>query len=647
MSATLRVLRNILVVLAVVASVWRETYAESDVTITVTVDTTLDRRVISPAIYGVSYGDIADFAAVPYPVRRWGGNATTRYSWQYDTHNTANDWFYFNIPDDNAAPGNLPDGSSADRFVEETLAAGTGVVMTIPTIGWAPKDRAKRWGFSVAKYGAQQSTECTRTGGAPWCTADAGNGVRTNGTLITPDPTDTSVPVNSAFEGDWITHLMGQFGNAAGGGIRWYALDNEPMLWNSTHRDVHPNGVTYDELWSKTLDYGGVIKAHDPTALVLGPDCWGWCDYFYSAADGCSAGPDRAAHGGLGLIEWYLQQVHAHELSTGTRLVDVLDIHWYPQGGTALNDDESSAASALRLRTLKGLYDPTYVDESWIGQPVNLIPRMRGYIAARAPGLGLAITEYNFGGDTGISSALAQAEALAIFGREGVDLATRWVAPQSGTLVEDAFKLYLNYDGAGARVTGTNVRAASGSVDQVGAYAVVGTQRRRFVLLFNKNTAPQAVNVHFVQSATGSAQLYRFHATQALAPAGTAPIASNDLALTLPARSATLAVVDAATVSAPLDPASHVLALRCSPNPLRSSTEIRFEMPLAGRVSLTVCDVTGRLVRTLEGEALPAGAHQVAWDGRDDGGRPVRSGLYLCHLAASGHEATERISVVR
>src|SRR5262245_3251552 len=262
--------------------------------IAATVDTTLDRRPISPAIYGVNFGDIDDFASVPYPVRRWGGNAVTRYSWQYDTHNTGSDWFFFNIVDDNPNPGNLPNGSSADRWVAETRAAGIGVVMTIPTIGWTPKDRAKRWGFSVAKYGAQQDNECIRTGGASGCTADAGNGVRTNGSEITGnDPADTSVPVTSTFADGWIAHLMGQFGNAATG-IRWYALDNEPMLWNHTHRDVHPNPVGYDELWAKTLDYANVIKNRDPTALVLGPDCWGWCDYFYSAVDGCASGSDRA-----------------------------------------------------------------------------------------------------------------------------------------------------------------------------------------------------------------------------------------------------------------------------------------------------------------------------------------------------------------
>ena len=138
----------------------------------------------------------------------------------------------------------------------------------------------------------------------------------------------------------------------------------------------------------------------------------------------------------------------------------------------ALSDDESAATSARRLRSLRSLWDPTYVDESWIGTPVRLIPRMKEWIAAELPGTKLAITEYSWGNDDGLSSALAQAEVLGIFAREGVDIATRWVAPAAGSLVEDAFRLWLDYDGAGARVAGASVRATSSAPDAVSGYAV-------------------------------------------------------------------------------------------------------------------------------------------------------------------------------
>jgi hypothetical protein len=513
-------------------------------TITVAVDPGAARHPISPLIYGVNFGDDAQAALLRWPVRRWGGNAVTRYSWQDDTANRASDWFFYNLPNDNPNPQNLPDGSASDLFADATRAAAGEPLITVPTIGWTPIDRTRRWGFSVAKYGPQQATECTATGFASWCNPDAGNGIRQDNTPITGNnPQDTSRPVDPSFVTAWMGHLAGRTGTAANGGVRLYALDNEPTLWNSTHRDVHPQPTTYDELWQRTQQYAAAIKAQDPQAQVLGPADWGWCAYFFSAADGCQAGPDAQAHGNLALTPWYLQQVASYQAAHGVRLLDYLDVHYYPQAGNvALSDDESAATSALRLRSLKGLYDPSYVDESWIGQAVDLIPRMKQWVAAELPGTRLAISEYNWGNDNGPSSALAQAEALAIFGREGVDLAARWVAPTPGSRVEDAFRLYLDFDGKGARVAGDSVQAISSAPDAVGAYAVAGAGSRLHLLLFNKDTVSRTVQVQVAGSPSAPLTLYEFDAANRFGQAGTAALAAGAVTFTLPPRSATLAV---------------------------------------------------------------------------------------------------------
>jgi len=523
--------------------------------ITVTVDPGAGRHPISPLIYGVNFGDDAQAARLRWPARRWGGNSTTRYSWQDDTTNHASDWFFYNLPDDNPDPQNLPYGSASDLFVGATRVAAGEPLITVPTIGWTPIDRSRRWGFSVAKYGPQQATECTVTGYASWCNPDAGNGLHPDGTPIAGnDPRDTSRAIDPSFVTGWMAHLAAVAGTAGNGGVHLYALDNEPTLWNSTHRDVHPQPTTYDELWQRTQQTAAAIKAQDPAAQVLGPADWGWCAYFFSAADGCQAGSDAQAHGNLALTDWYLLQAANYQAAHGVRLLDYLDVHYYPQAnGVALSDDESASTAALRLRSLKGLYDPTYVDESWIAQPVDLIPRMKSWIASRLPGTRLAISEYNWGNDGGASSALAQAEALAIFGREGVDLATRWVAPAAGSRVEDAFLLYLDYDGKGARVAGDSVEAVSSGVDTVGAYAVAGAGSRLYLLLFNKDFASHAVQVQVAGSPSAPLALYEFDAVHRFGPAGTAALTAGAVTLTLPALSATLAVT---AVGDPRGPAS-------------------------------------------------------------------------------------------
>jgi hypothetical protein len=221
------------------------------------------------------------------------------------------------------------------------------------------------------------------------------------------------------------------------------------------------------------------------------------------------------------------------------RLVDYLDVHYYPQAsGVALSNDESAGTQALRLRSLKSLYDPTYVDESWIGSMgysggvVRLIPRLRDWIATRLPGTRIAITEYSWGNDGGTSSTLAQAEALAIFAREGVDFASRWVVPDDGTRIEDAFSLYLDYDGAGGRVQGDSVRATSTNVDQVGAYAVVSASNRLYLLLFNKDTVARTISASVVGGVTGAFSLYRFTEVARLGSAGTTTPSGGVLSFT-------------------------------------------------------------------------------------------------------------------
>ena len=80
--------------------------------VTVNVNVAASRRPIDPRIYGVNFATPQQLAALNVPLNRWGGNSTTRYNWQNDTSNRASDWFFENIPNDNANPGALPHGSS-------------------------------------------------------------------------------------------------------------------------------------------------------------------------------------------------------------------------------------------------------------------------------------------------------------------------------------------------------------------------------------------------------------------------------------------------------------------------------------------------------------------------------------------------------
>jgi hypothetical protein len=150
------------------------------------------------------------------------------------------------------------------------------------------------------------------------------------------------------------------------------------------------------------------------------------------------------------------------EKATRTKLLDLLDVHYYPapEGiGVDSAGATDRATNALRIRSTRSLWDPTYVDESWVGQPVELIPRLRRWIQQYAPGLGISIGEYSFGAATHMSGGLAQAEALGRFGTEGVTAAFYWRRPTNQSPAFWAFRAFLNFDGAGGRFQDLSVPA--------------------------------------------------------------------------------------------------------------------------------------------------------------------------------------------
>ncbi len=83
------------------------------------------------------------------------------------------------------------------------------------------------------------------------------------------------------------------------------------------------------------------------------------------------------------------------------------------------------------------------------------------------------------------------------------------------------------------------------------------------------------------------------------------------------------------------------------PNPFREQTTIHFTLPEANEVTVSVFDITGRKVATLVNQSLVAGAHEVQWSGRTDGGQKLASGVYFYRIEAGDFTQTRRMTLVR
>ena len=83
------------------------------------------------------------------------------------------------------------------------------------------------------------------------------------------------------------------------------------------------------------------------------------------------------------------------------------------------------------------------------------------------------------------------------------------------------------------------------------------------------------------------------------------------------------------------------------PNPFNPATTIRFTVPAQASVSLTVFDEAGQRIRTLLQKTLPAGVHSFKWDGRDERGHNVGSGVYIARLTGPGFQLSRKMTLLK
>jgi hypothetical protein len=79
------------------------------------------------------------------------------------------------------------------------------------------------------------------------------------------------------------------------------------------------------------------------------------------------------------------------------------------------------------------------------------------------------------------------------------------------------------------------------------------------------------------------------------------------------------------------------------PNPFRSEVSVAYSLPSECRVSLTIYHVSGKRVATLVDDVVPAGHHSALWDGRDETGAPVATGVYFCRMTADGFQTSTKL----
>jgi hypothetical protein len=470
----------------------------------ISLDCAADRKEISKAVYGIAFNALTEESqqaqfTIGATSRRWGGDPTSRFNWENgNAWNPGHNWYWRNLKV-------LNSGNAWQTFFSNNSKAKMSSALTIPMLGWVAKDTTS-YSFPVSTRGKQQDV-------APDL-LDAGNGVSATGEILKPTaPTQTSKQSSAAWVAKWISTVRGG-GWTDSSALEMVILDNEPDLWSASHRDIRTEPSTYDELLSKGVEYATAVRKVDPKVKIAGPASWGWWGYFYSAADakaGFSAKPDRRVHGDQPFLEWYLAEMKKAEKASGLRLLDILDIHYYPANAgvfTVNGGNTDQATNEARVRSTRSLWDPTYKDETWVDAAVYLLPRMQDTIAEFKPGIGLSIGEYNFGGETHMSGAVAQAEALGRFGQYGLTSAYLWTHPKENTEQYWGFRSFRNYDGKGSNFGQFSVKAAvSGAgTRELSAFGSSDafTKQKTVVLVNRSSTVPYRATIQPTRCGTAA-----------------------------------------------------------------------------------------------------------------------------------------------
>jgi hypothetical protein len=515
--------------------------------VTITIDPTKTKP-ISPYIYGLNFYFGNTDPPPHLTMDRDGGNRWTAYNWENNASNAGSDYLYES--DSYLSSSNVP-AEAVRSFIAQDQAAGMASLVTVQLQGLVSADEN-------GPVSTANPPDLTRFK----TVVDKKSSASSAPFTITPPITDANVYMDE-FVWALDQKLSGIFG-ANPAHPTFLSLDNEPELWNSTHLEIQGhNPVTSDAYITKTINLTKAIKDQFPNAVIFGPVHYGfqgiynWQGELPTTPNGTNWFPDK-----------YLQALRTASTSYGKPLVDVYDFHWYAEdydsngtrildlNGTTLTD----AQVQLVVQSPRNLWDPTFNDTGnsnpWIFQelgnkPINILGRLQAKIAAENPGMKIAITEYESGGQNHIAGTIAQADNLGIFGAQGVFAASFW--PPNGTYSYSlaGFRAFRGFDGANANFGDTSLQATSSNVHDVVVYASTDSTvpGRTVFVAINRSTSAKATAITEA-SLSGTAHLYQMTAASAqpqstagnpVSPvaAGTQAVSGNSVTITLPALSVT------------------------------------------------------------------------------------------------------------
>ena len=458
--------------------------------IEVRVDSKAGIQKISPYIFGKNISglndaetsDPAKIAAEDSTIKRMNeigfrffrannGNNATRYNWRKKL--TVHPDWYNNVY--------AHDWDITAKTIQDKLP-GANAMYAFQLSGYAASSadyNFNDWDFYQTNDSWAKSTLDLAGGGV--ASADGQTALKTGDYSLYNEewPADSTVAILNHWKDD-VKLDMKRF--------EYWSMDNEMEIWSGTHSDL-PLTVTQQFLVERYLDVAKKAKKAWKDIKLTGPVAaneWQWC--------GVDSDPNAAEERNYCWLEYFIKKVAEAQKASGVKLLDVLDIHWYPTEKTyedrinwhrVFFDTTYVYPGANGIKKVNGGWDNSIVKE-FIFQRLN--DWMNAYFG-KNHGIGLGLTETDLTTDDAMLTALIYASFLGTFMDNGVELFTPW---SWGDGMDEVAHLFIRY--------GHEFRVASTSSNDslVSAYSsVTESQDSMTIILVNRSEKmSQTVNLY-------------------------------------------------------------------------------------------------------------------------------------------------------
>jgi hypothetical protein len=629
----LQLLRNVLILTFLVINGVNMVGAQD---VTITVNAYLDKKAVSPYIYGRnnSFDQPSKFykdAGLRFS-RMNGGNNATKYNWRKKISSHP-DWY-------NNVYGNDWDKTSKEVTASHPTMQLMYAFQLLGRVASSNAYNFNDWGFNQSQYWEGHGQNLAG-GGTPNTTGVNPSKAAVEGdvNLYTEEwPADSTVEI--------LNHWFGEKGIGLNKNqFLYWSMDNEADVWDGTHDDVMSDGLLpASEFMDNYIEVAKKARAIFPDIKICGPVTtseWQWFNW--------SGGGTRIDGKYYCWFEYFIKRCADEEKKSGVRVLDVFDIHHYPWAPT---DNDA-------LQNHRIFYDKNYIypgangikkiNDGWDNSQNKeyIFQRINDWLDKHYGanhGITLGLSEWSPGPNEPNLASVIYSTHLGLFANNGVEFFTPW---SWFTGMWESLHLFSRYAKA------YSVSSTSSLENTVSAYTTVSeSSDSTTVIIVNRDMKAAhkvTVNLHGLLVNDGTyntlqlaslpaSETFKSHTNNAL-KSNTVALASNSFTISVPALSTTAVLLKTGSTGIG-EMKKQVSEMKLYPNPVSDQLFIKPGSDVAENVAITIFDHAGRTLRSSENDY--DGISPISIDVSS-----LSKGFYLLSVKSSKNKITKGFTVIK